>query len=226
MQINVYLNSRDLKFDFLKRRSKPFAITLSTEETKDSYSELPVTDMTMEERLELLQKMAIETLKKGLLAGGAGKYIDVEKNVVIQNNEIVIKEIPEADVRPDVHINGRGLNPFQLGKFIAENKIRGLDSDPSMRGKVYENVEWDQSAVERIRKWVIEVKLPNNPVEWQYVNRLQDDDRDREINKIVNAIIYNQNTGIFVKNKMRKNESDANKKYKQTINDSRRMNFK
>lgn len=243
MQIRVYLNARGTQFKD-STGSRPTVITVSTKEKSDRYSELPVTDMTMEERLKILQEMAMETFKKGLQAGGAGRYIDIEKDVVVQDGRITIKGIPEADVRPDVRINASGLTPYETGKMFAENKIRGLDSDPSMREKVYKHKVWDASAVERIKQWVMDVKLPNTPVEWQYINRLRGDDKKRELNKIVNAIIYNQYTGIHTKNmkmantknpdkrtKFRRFEKALNefadeRRYEQTINAARRMNFK
>lgn len=234
MQIRVYLNARGTQFKD-STGSRPTVITVSTKEKSDKYSELPVTDMTMEERLKILQEMAMETFKKGLQAGGAGRYIDIEKDVVVQDGRITIKGIPEADVRPDVRINASGFTPYETGKMFAENKIRGLDSDPSMREKVYKNEVWDASAVERIKQWVMDVKLPNTPVEWQYINRLRGDDKKRELNKIVNSIIYNKYTGVHVSNKMRAqdkkyektlNEFADERRYEQTINAARRMNFK
>ena len=189
----------------------------------------------MGERMKSMQDYAIYSIKKGLIAGGAGKFIDVDKDVVIQDGNIVIKNIAEADVRPDVRINAKGLNPYETGRLIAENKIRGLDSDPSMRKKEYKNDVWDASAVDRIRRWVMDVKLPNSPAEWQFIRRLQGEDRERELNKIVNSIIYNKYTGVHVSNKMRAqdrkyekalNEFADERKYEQTINAARRMNFK
>jgi|11_taG_2_1085331.scaffolds.fasta_scaffold00498_17 hypothetical protein len=239
MIVKFYINARGLKFKD-STGSRPMRMTLSTTETKDRYSELDITDMNMKERKESVLLYEREAMEKGLLAGGAGKYIDPPIDVVIENDNIVIKNIPEADVKPDVLISGKGLTTYQLGKLIAENKIRGLDSDPSMRKKEYKNDVWDEAAVERIRTWVMDVKLPNTPVEWQYINRLQGDDRERELNKIVNAIIYNKYTGVHIKNKMRNtdkrtmfrryekalNEFADERKYEQTINAARRMNFK
>jgi hypothetical protein len=234
MQVNIYINARGLKFKD-SAGSRPMRMTLSTRDTKDRYHELDVSDMNMEERMKSMQDYAIYSIKKGLIAGGAGKFIDVDKDVVIQDGNIVIKNIAEADVRPDVRINAKGLNPYETGRLIAENKIRGLDSDPSMRKKEYKNDVWDASAVDRIRRWVMDVKLPNSPAEWQFIRRLQGEDRERELNKIVNSIIYNKYTGVHVSNKMRAqdrkyekalNEFADERKYEQTINAARRMNFK
>lgn len=234
MQVNIYINARGLKFKD-SAGSRPMRMTLSTRDTKDRYHELDVSDMNMEERMKSMQDYAIYSIKKGLIAGGAGKFIDVDKDVVIQDGNIVIKNIAEADVRPDVRINAKGLNPYETGRLIAENKIRGLDSDPSMRKKEYKNDVWDASAVDRIRRWVMDVKLPNSPAEWQFIRRLQGEDRERELNKIVNSIIYNKYTGVLVSNKMRAqdikyekalNEFADERKYEQTINAARRMNFK
>jgi hypothetical protein len=234
MQVNIYINARGLKFKD-SAGSRPMRMTLSTRDTKDRYLELDVSDMNMEERMKSMQDYAIYSIKKGLIAGGAGKFIDVDKDVVIQDGNIVIKNIAEADVRPDVRINAKGLNPYETGRLIAENKIRGLDSDPSMRKKEYKNDVWDASAVDRIRRWVMDVKLPNSPAEWQFIHRLQGEDRERELNKIVNSIIYNKYTGVHVSNKMRAqdikyekalNEFADERKYEQTINAARRMNFK
>tara|TARA_R110002020_G_scaffold3846_1_gene16946 strand:+ start:1661 stop:2365 length:705 start_codon:yes stop_codon:yes gene_type:complete len=234
MQVNIYINARGLKFKD-SAGSRPMRMTLSTRDTKDKYLELDVSGMNMEERMKSLQDYAIYSIKKGLIAGGAGKFIDVDKDVVIQDGNIVIKNIAEADVRPDVRINAKGLNPYETGRLIAENKIRGLDSDPSMRKKEYRGKSWENGAVDRIRRWVMDVKLPNSPTEWQFINRLQGEDRERELNKIVNSIIYNKYTGVLVSNKMRAqdikyekalNEFADERKYEQTINAARRMNFK
>jgi hypothetical protein len=239
MKLRVYINAKGSKFKD-STGSRPAVLTVSNNDYSDKENELQLTGMTKEEKLESLQLYVIDSMQKGLIAGGAGKYIDPPIDVVIENDNIVIKNIPEADVKPDVRINASGLNPYETGKIIAENKIRGLDSDPSMRGKKFENEIWDAAAVERIRTWVVDKKLPNNPVEWQYINRLRGDDRERELNKIVNAIIYNRYSGIHVKNKMKNtdkrtefrrfektlNEFADERRYEQTINAARRMNFR
>lgn len=172
-------------------------MTVSSKDNQDRYVDLTQEPMTRETRLRLLQEMAIETFKEGFRAAGGGKYIDVDKDIVIENGKIVIKNIPEPDFKR-IGISTNGMTPFQIGRITAENVIRGLDSDPKIRNfKIYKNNAWDD---ERIREWVERVKLPSNPVEWQSVNRLKGDDRDRKINEIVNSIIFAPDSGLYAKN--------------------------
>ena len=172
-------------------------LSVSSRNREDQYSSLSGITITQKERMELLQRMAIETFKEGFRAAGGGKYIDVDKDIIIENGKIVIKNIPEPDFKR-IGVSTKGMTPFQIGRITAENVIRGLDSDPKIRNlKIYKNNAWDD---ERIREWVVRVKLPQNPVEWQSVNRLRGDDYDRRINEIVNSIIFAPDSGIYAKN--------------------------
>jgi len=186
MKIRIKLGGRNLT---------TFAV--SSKDNNDQYADLTQEPMTRETRLRLLQEMAIETFKEGFRAAGGGKYIDVDKDVVIENGKIVIKNIPEPDFK-SVGISTNGLTLYEIGRLTAQNVIRGLDSDEKIKNfKIYKNTSWDD---QRIRDWVIHKKLPQNPVEWQSVNRLRGDDYDRRINEIVNSIIFAPDSGIYAKN--------------------------
>ena len=142
--------------------------------------------MNKENRKALFSEMILQTIKDGLLEGGAGKYINVDKDVVYIDGVIKIKNINILDFKK-VHISAR-MTPYEIGKLTAENIFRGNDRDPVRKKyKVWKHKIWDN---ERIENWVLNVKLPNNPVEWQEVNSLYGDDYKRKINTIVNSIIF------------------------------------
>ena len=151
--------------------------------------------MSKENRKELFSQMVIQTIRAGLIAGGAGKFINVEKDVNLINGVIKIKNIPVLDFK-SVNISAR-MTPFEIGKLTAENIFRGNDKDPERKKwKVWKHKIWDD---EKIKDWVLRVKLPNNPVEWQEVNSLYGDDYQRKINSIVNSIIF---ASIYPRNHM------------------------
>ena len=149
--------------------------------------------MTKENRKEVFIQMIIQTIKKGLEEGGAGKYIDIKNDVVYIDGVIKIKNINILDFK-QVNISAR-MTPFEIGKLTAENIFRGNDRDQvRKKWKVWKHKIWDN---EKIKNWVLTVKLPNNPVEYQEVNRLYGDDYQRKINTIVNSIIF---ASIYPKN--------------------------
>ena len=151
--------------------------------------------MSKTDRLDSIKEFILKTTIDGLRAGGAGKFIDLEKDVTLVNGVIKIKNISKLDYRP-VNISSR-MTPFEIGKLTAENIFRGNDKDPVRKNwKVWHHKVWDN---DRIKNWVLTVKLPNNPVEWQEVNRLYGDDYQRKINSIVNSIIF---ASIYPKNKL------------------------
>lgn len=135
-----------------------------------------------------------KTIQQSILAGmkhaGADKVIDVDKDVSFVGNEIQIKNIPQAELR-NVKIKHSNLSPFEIGELYGQSLFRINDPIPNERNMIYprdENGNYKAFDRERLKEWVLNVKLPRDVTEFNFINSLSGRQRERAINNIVYKI--------------------------------------
>lgn len=143
---------------------------------------------TKEEIQTGLMKNQLEQFRYGMMDSKAQYVYDVEENVVIEDNEVVLKHIPKLEQR-FVSLSHSGLSPYEIGMLYGDFMFRISDADPSLANVMYDPDKHRTFDRERLKKWVIETKLPRDQLEWQRIYGITDPvKREREINKITHAI--------------------------------------